>query len=194
VTLRGRQLPKALPALATAVIIASAAALWHNLPEPTDVYGPFDVHAAVGQQATGRDVITTVTGVRIGPRVHSVWPPGKTRQAVGVWIVVDAVVTATGSYNLPRVELIAGPNTYSPSDWFRPAPLGAELEPGIAARGSWVFDVRADLLDAAHFIALRVWVGDGRLDSRLVIRIPLDDQRVRRDEVVTLEPVTTTAI
>lgn len=190
---RWRGLPKAAPSLVTAVVIASAAALWHNLPEPTDVYGPFDVHAAVGQQATGRAITTTVTGVRIGPQV-SVSPPTRTVPAAGVWVVVDAVVAATRSFELPHTELAVGPNVYIPSDQFWRAPLGAELGPGIMQRGSWVFDVPADLLDAAQAVALRVWVGDGRLDSRLVVHIPLDDQRVRRDEAAMLEPVTETGV
>jgi hypothetical protein len=183
------------PALVITAAVASAAALWHNLPEPTDVYGPFDVHAAVGQQATGGAMTATVTGVRIGPQVYKVSPPARTVPSAGVWFVVDAEVAATRSFELPHTELVVGPNTYVPTDRFRPAPLGAELEPGIAQRGSWVFEVPADLVEpgAAHPISLRVWVGDGRLDSRLVITIPLDDDRVRRTEVVTLEPVTEAA-
>jgi hypothetical protein len=185
----------AAPALAITAAIASAAALWHTLPEPTDVYGPFDVHAAMGQQATGRAITATVTGVRIGPQAHTVSPPARTVPSAGVWVVVDAEVAATRSFELPHTELVVGPNTYIPSDRFRLAPLGAELEPGIAQRGSWLFDVPADLVEpgAAHPISLRVWVDDGRLDSRLVITIPLDDDRIHRNEVVTLEPVRKTA-
>jgi hypothetical protein len=37
-------------------------------------------------------------------------------------------------------------------------------------------------------VVFRVWVGDGRLDSRLVIDIPLDDPRVRRADDFTLPP------
>jgi hypothetical protein len=195
VKFRWRGLRTVAPALVITAAVASAAALWHNLPEPTDVYGPFDVHAAVGQQATGRAIVATVTGVRIGPQVHKVSPPARTVRSAGVWVVVDAEVAATSSFELPHTELVVGANTYIPSDRFRPAPLGAELEPGIAQRGSWVFEVPADLVEpgAAHPISLRVWVGDGRLDSRLVMTIPLDDDRVHRNEVVTLEPVTEAA-
>ena len=36
-------------------------------------------------------------------------------------------------------------------------------------------------------------MNDERLDSRIVVTIPLDDQHVSRDDVVTLEPVTKAA-
>jgi hypothetical protein len=193
--LKLRTMRSVVPALVITAAIASSAALWHNLPEPTDIYGPFDVDAAIGQQATGRGVTATVTGVRIGPKVHKVSPPERTVPSVGTWIVVDAVVAATRDFELPHTELIVGPNTYDPSDRFWPAALGAELEPGIAQRGSWAFEVPADMVapGAGHPCALRISLGDERLDSRLVVSIPLDDQRVSRDDVVTLEPVAESA-
>jgi hypothetical protein len=57
----------------------------------------------------------------------------------------------------------------------------AEVNPVITQRGSWVFDVAPALLATeSDPMTLRVWVGDGRLDSRLVIRIPLDGASVSR--------------
>jgi hypothetical protein len=41
-------------------------------------------------------------------------------------------------------------------------------------------------------MTLKVWVGDGRLDSRLVVTIALDDPRIQRDELVRLESRTET--
>jgi hypothetical protein len=190
-----RRLRRGVPALAVTAAIASAAALWHNLPEPTDIYKPFDEHATIGQQATGRGITATIDGVRIGKKVHKLSAPERTVQSVGTWVVVDGVLTATRDFELPHTQLIVGPNTYYPSDRFWPAPLGAELEPGITQRGSWAFEVPADLVaaGAADPITLQIWLGDERLDSRLVISIPLDDQRVSRDDVVTLEPVAESA-
>ena len=46
----------ALPALSVVVAVAAAAVVWHNLPTPTDLYGPFDVHGAAGAPAVGRAV------------------------------------------------------------------------------------------------------------------------------------------
>ena len=191
--LRWQGLRTVAPALAITAAIAAAAALWHNLPEPTELYAPFDVTAAVGQQVSGRGITATVNGARVGPKVHKVSPPEKTVQSAGAWVVVDAVVESTSDFELPRTELIVGPNTYDPSDRFWPAALGAELEPGIAQQGSWAFEVPADLVaaGAAQPITLQIWLNDERLDSRLVISI--DDQNVTRQDVVVLEPVTESA-
>ena len=134
--LRRPNVKAALPALSVIFVVAAAAVVWHNLPTPTDLYGPFDVHAEAGSPAVGRAVTATVT------------------------------------------------------DRFFVETLKAEISPGIAQRGSWVFDVAPALLElgASESLTLRVWVGDAFLDSRLVIRIPTDDSRVSRSDTVDLVP------
>jgi hypothetical protein len=104
-------------------------------------------------------------------------------------VVVDAALEGTRSTELPHSELVAGPNTYDPSDRFFTDTLMAEISPGITSRGSWVFDVASDLVapDSAEPLTLHVWVGDGRLDSRLAIRIPTDGSRFSRVDSVTLK-------
>jgi hypothetical protein len=185
------RLPKAgsvLAALTVAVVVAAAAVVWHNLPTPTDVYGPFDVHAEAGESATGRGVSATVTAVRIAPEVNSV-------HAAGQWVVIETTMEGVRSTETPHSDLIVGPNTYRPSDRFLGKTLGADVAPDIAQRGAWVFDVASALLapGAIDSLTLRVWVGDGRLDSRLVIRIPVDDSRVSRTDAVKLSPLEETA-
>ncbi len=180
--LRWPSVKGASPALSVALVIAAAAVVWQHLPTPPDVFGPFDVHADAGTPATGRAVSATVTGVHIAPQVNSV-------KAAGVWVVVDATLEGTRSTELPHCELIVGPNTYTPTDRFFLKTLMAEISPGIAQRGAWVFDVAPALVapGSSDPLTLRVWVGDGRLDSRLVIRIPADGSRVSRTDAVKLE-------
>lgn len=170
-----------LPALSVVVVVAAAAALWHHLPTPTDVYGPFEVRGEVGEAVQGRAVRATVTSVRIAPRVDSV-------QAAGRWVVVDTTLEALHSTELPRADLIVGPNTYARSERFFLDTLGAEIAPEITARGSWVFDVASPLVEpgASEPLLLRVWVGTDILDSRLVIDIPADDPRITRTDDVDL--------
>jgi hypothetical protein len=172
----------ALTTLGVVVTVAAAAVVWQNLPTPTDVLGPFDVHADAGAPAVGRAVSATVTSVRITPEVDSVKP-------AGMWVVVDAALEGTRSTELPHSELVVGPNTYDPSDRFFAGTLMAEISPGITSRGSWVFDVASDLVAAGSTepLTLHVWVGDGRLDSRLAIRIPTDGSRFSRVDTVTLK-------
>lgn len=179
----GRTMVKsALPALGTIVVIAAAAIVWLHLPTPPDILGPFDVHGDAGAEVTGRAVAATVTGVRIAPEVNSV-------KAAGIWVVVDTTLEGTRSTDLPHSELIVGPNTYTPTDRFFLKTLMAEISPGIAQRGAWVFDVAPALVSpgASAPMTLRVWVGDGRLDSRLAIGIPDDGSHVIRTDAVTLD-------
>jgi hypothetical protein len=170
-----------LTAAAVVVTVAAAAVVWQHLPTPTDVLGPFDVHGDAGTPVTGRAVAATVTSVRITPEVDSVKP-------AGIWVVVDTALKGTRSTELPHSDLIVGPNTYGPTDLFSTDTLMAEISPGITQRGSWVFDVAPALVapGASEPVTLRVWVGDGRMDSRLAIRIPTHGSRFSRVDAVTL--------
>lgn len=180
------RLKTAWPAVLTATAVAASAVLWHNLPEPTDVSGPFDVHGAMGMQVSGRAIAVTVTGVRLASRVEA--PRRPPVEATGEWVVVDAELQAPASFVLPVVDLQVGPNTYIPSERFRPTQLGGEVAPGITSRGSWVFDVAPSALDGVKQLKLRVWHGDGRLDTRVVVAIPLPDEQ-RPADLVVLDPV-----
>ena len=176
------RMPKSpvLTAVGVIVTVAAAAVVWQNLPTPTDLYGPFDVHGEAGAPAEGRAVTATVTAVRIAPQVNSI-------QAAGQFVVVDTTLEADRNTGLPHSELI---DMHPPSMSLIGKTLRAEISPGITQRGSWVFEVASALVepDASDPLTLRVWVGDAFLDSRLVIRIPADDPRVSRTEAVDLEP------
>lgn len=163
------------------IIVAVAALVWHRLPTPTDLYGPFDVRGEAGEPVRGRAVIATVTSIRIAAQINSV-------QAAGSWVVVDTTVDSTGATELPHAELTVGPNSYVPSDRFFGKTLGAEVAPGITQRGSWVFDVASELVaeGASETITLRMWAGSDLLDSRLVIDVPAGDPRITRTDDVDL--------
>ena len=173
---------RALTTIGVVVIVAAAAVVWQNLPTPTNVLGPFDVRGDAGTSTTGRALSATVTGVRVTAEVDSVKP-------AGMWVVVNAALEGTRSTELPHSELIVGPNTYTPTDMFYTDTLMAEISPGITQRGSWVFDVAPALVapGASDPMTLHVWVGDGRLDSRLAIEIPTHGSRFSRVDTVTLE-------
>jgi hypothetical protein len=180
------KLRAAVAPLTAVIAIALAALIWHHLPENTNIYAPFDVRGDTGSSVPGRALTTTVTGLQITPLVKP--DHGRSVQAIGVWVLVDATVTATESSGLPRAELLVGPNTYAPSDRLLPgATLGGPLDPEIAERGAWAFDVPPALLDTVGSVVLRTWLGlDPRLDSRLVVDIPLADARVSRVDTVRL--------
>lgn len=103
-------MPKLRAAVAplTAVIaIALAALVWHHLPENSQIYAPFDVRSDTGSPAQGRALTTTVTGLRIAPLIKPAL--GRQVHAIGVWVIVDATMSATLSTGLPRAELPARP-------------------------------------------------------------------------------------
>lgn len=182
---------RALYALASTVVIAAAAWMWHNLPTPDEVYGSFDVHADMGQRATGEPITAQVTGVRIGPRIRKTQYPPALVDALGTWVVIDGEAMTTHADDVPTVDLLVGPNTYVPTNRLGFTALTGNLTPGIAVRSSWIFDVPPDLVaPGAQSITLRIWVDDWRQDSRLVIAIPLDDPRVQRTDVVEFGPAT----
>ncbi len=189
--MKGGKATRVLHLLATAMVIAAAALLWQNLPTPDDVYGPFDVHAGVGQRATGRGVTAQVDAVRIAPRIRGERESAPVIDALGAWVVIDGEAMTTLRDESLKSELILGPNTYRRTDRVSFLPITGSLAPGITVRGSWVFDVPVDLVAAgAQPMTLRLWVGDGRQDSRLVVDIPVDDPKVSRTDLVRLEPAT----
>lgn len=175
---------RVLTAVGVVVAVAAAAIVWQNLPTPTDVLGPFEVHGEAGTPATGRAISADVTGVQITPEVNSSKP-------AGIWVVVNIAMEGTVGTELPHSELVVGPNTYSPSDVFYLDTMLGEISPGITTRGSWVFDVAPALVapESADPMTLLVWVGDGRLDSRLAVQVPTEGPRFSRvDEVMLQKP------
>jgi len=174
-----------------AVLIAAAAMLWHHLPVPTQIYAPFDVHGSLGNQVRGRALAVTATGVRIAPRAKFPLGPHSTStmSAAGLWLVVDATVSAVESSTHPGADLVLGANTYQVS--LRPAPgYGVFVEPGLPQRGYWAFEVAPELIQPslAKPIQLRVWPGgENRLSSRVVI--DLDNRPPERADLLTVKPI-----
>lgn len=175
-------------AMATAVVIAAGAALWQYLPTPDDVYGPFDVTAGMAQQAAGRAIQAEVTGVRTGSRIRKIQTTPVLAEAVGIWVVIDGEAMTTRTVEVPNVELSIGSDIYVPTDRLGFLPLVGALNPGITVRSSWIFDVPAALVGpGAPPMSLRIWVGDGRMDSRLVIEIPQHDSLISRSATIDFE-------
>lgn len=176
----------ALSAVCVVVLVAAAALVWHSLPTPTDLYGPFDVHGKAGEPVRGRAVTATVTSIHVAPSLDSV-------PAAGRWVVIETTMEAQGSTAVPHADLLVGPNTYIPTDRFLTKALGRSLAPGIEQRGSWVFDVASTLIDGDDLdsLALRVWVGTDLLDSRLIITIP--PEAIGRSAELRLAPLEASA-
>ena len=177
----------------TAVVLAVAAAvLWHHLPVPTQIYAPFDVQGSAGSPVHGRAMAVTASRVRVAPKAKFVMGPYLTTtiKATGLWVVVDAAVSATHASMTPSAELLVGVNSYRPSTRIEAvtASLTVPVQPGIPESGGWAFDVANELVEPSVTtpFQLRVWTDDGRLDSRLVIN--LDRPAPQHVDVVTVQP------
>ncbi len=157
-------------AAATVVAIAVATLVWLHLPANTTIYAPFDVHAGIASRAVGQNLSATVTHASMTPTVTA-QQSRKPYAAAGVWVVAVTMLDASRDPVLPHADLLVGPNTYAPTTQLL---SGADLvQPGITQQRTWAFDVPPDLLKTVPSVVMRLWGGDGRLDSRLVIDIPL---------------------
>ena len=172
----------------TVVAIALAALIWHRLPTTLEIYAPFDVHAAFSTRAAGENLSATVTGVSVAPTIQN-RPTSRPAAAAGTWLVATTSLDANESPVVPRADLLVGPNTYAPTD--RLLSTNAVVQPGLTLRCAWVFDVPVDLLKSVPSVVLRVWNGDDRLNSRLVMDIPLDG--AQRLPSIAIPPAETVA-
>lgn len=175
-----------LMVLSTVLAIAASAVLWHRLPVATGIFAPFDVRGDIGRPATGRNLTAVVDGVTIAPTMTAKYD--KKLRAIGVWLVVDGAFDVDTEPGLLHAELLVGPNRYAPTELMVYQP--PQLQPGITERRGWPFDVAPAVLEDADSVVFRAWLGDGRLESRLVIDIPLDDKRVQHAPSVDLPPPT----
>jgi hypothetical protein len=186
---RDRLAPRAVLPV-TAVLVAASAMLWHHLPVPTQIYAPFDVHGSLDNQVRGRALAVTATGVRIAPKGKFPLGPHsfETMSAAGVWLVVDATISAIESSTLAAADLVLGANIYPAST--RPARgYDVRIEPGLPQHGYWVFDVAPELIgpSIAKPFQLRVWPGgEERLSSRVVL--DLDNRSPARTDLVAVRP------
>jgi len=56
-----------LTAVGVVITVAAAAVVWQNLPTPTDVFGPFDVHADAGTPAISSTALKAAASRRPPP-------------------------------------------------------------------------------------------------------------------------------
>jgi hypothetical protein len=183
-------LARRLSAPAVAVLIATAAVLWHHLPVPTQIYAPFDVHGGLGSPVHSRAMTVTATSVRvarIAKMKHRTFR-GDISTAAGLWVVVDVTVSSTRTTMTPQAQLLVGVNTYLPAPFGDVNTPTVPIDPGIPQHGSWTFDVANKLIEPSTSkpLQLQVWTGDERLNSRLVI--DLDRREPEHVHVVTVQP------
>ncbi|WP_054679890.1 hypothetical protein [Microbacterium sp. No. 7] len=180
-TVRGRTRPW----MTWAAAIALLAVTWgvaQITPPSRAAEAPFVVAAQVGEQAVGRDLVVTVTGIRLSDGAHGTSAADSRMrwEAEGTWLVADLVAEARVSdfgALLSLQELVVDGVHYSASD--RPVSArGLQLRTALPQAGGIAFELPARAA-AADTAVLRLGLDrDDRLDS--VIELTIDLPSVER--------------
>lgn len=178
-----RRLP---PWVAWTIGVACIVAAWVVAlvtPGEEQAQAPFEVPAVIGEPATGRNLVVTVTDIRRASEVSaSGW------RAEGNWLVVDldaeAVLAESGAW-LTHTEFEVDGTRFSASD--RPDSLaeGGALAIGIPIEGSLAFELPDGLDSGVGRIELAL-NSDPALDSMIVLTFDLGEvPTVEQTELLT---------
>lgn len=167
---------RVLPWLLTLVLLAAAWTIVKVTLPDSAMQEPFERTASIGEPATARNLVVTVTDVRAARRVQDAegW------SADGTWLVVDleaaSRVTQVGAL-LGIAELKIGDRVFSATErgttFHRQA-----LITGVPRSGSLAFEVPADALSGTATLQLGAPTAAGygvSLDDLIVMPIDLDD-------------------
>jgi len=168
----GRRLP---PWAAWTIGVACIVAAWFAAlvtPGTEEAQAPFEVPATIGEAASGRNLVVTITDIR---RASKVSAGGWT--AEGNWLVVDldaeSVLTEFGT-SLAHTELVLDGIRFSASE--RPDSLaeGGALSIGLPLQGSLAFEL-PEGLDAGEGRLELALSPDPSLDSMIVLSFDLGE-------------------
>lgn len=169
--------------LVTAALLVAAWFVALVTPESDAAERPFTIEAALGEQATGRNISATVTDVRLARAAADAngW------RAEGLWLVVDldvaAVIEARRAL-FGGVTLTVGDLTFRASE--RPESLlRTPLTTGVPLGGSIAFELPASVLDEPAELRLSI-NEDARSDSQIVL--PIDLAALPVEDDAALEP------
>ncbi|MCP2635833.1 DUF4352 domain-containing protein [Microbacterium sp. HD4P20] len=159
-------------AIGTALVVAA----WFVAlvtPGEDKLVEPFAVNAALGTEATGRNIQVTVTELRRTPSVSAgSWSAG------GNWLVVEldaASVVSEFGVLFNHAELVIDGVRYGASE--RPDSLRRQgLSAGISRAGSVAFELPKGLAEGAAVLEFAI-NGDTRLDSVILVEFDLEDVR-----------------
>lgn len=173
-----------------AALLFVSGVIANGIPDESVRDAPFELHGALGETLTGRNLSATVTGAQFVQQPRGeLWGEPWAAESGGIWLVVDAEAACVVSLcHLQSVMLDVDGTRWSASE--RPSSLSVAqttLAAGIPTAGALLFEVPAELAsEAADATApvpaqLRLGIGsDDRLDSLLVIEIDLAGLQQRR--------------
>lgn len=142
---------------------------------------PFAVTASVGEEATGRDIVATVEGLRRADTVtDGAW------SAEGNWLVVDLSISSRVSpRTLAHATLQIGDRTFAATERADGSLYQQGLTAGVPRSGSLAFELPADL-EAGTGVLRLATLSDVRLDSVVEVTVPLSE--IERSAEAELRP------
>lgn len=176
--------PRWVGGLAVGALLVASALAVATAPDNAAVIAPFAITGPAGEPVSSRTLTVTVNGVALTESLLVKYRDLPAIDTDGVWVVVDTTISANlGTEGLGYVELWIGDVHYRVADVLPPpTPLQLTYGAGVPQRGSLVFELPREALDAPG--AARATVVflprlDSSLDSAPVIGIDLTGIDVR---------------
>jgi hypothetical protein len=160
-----------------AVLLAIAGLMWPWLPTKLQSWAPIQVHGAVGQRVTGRDLAVTVHSTFLAHEVVAKGSRGLNRfPSNGIWVVIVLSYEPLLEPEKPRFDLQAGGDTYD----LNLSGFSTLVQPEMPDRGPLAFEVptvprSATLLVSNKHEETTGIVMEAPLDSEIAIHLPLAD-------------------
>lgn len=171
-------MPRWAAGLAIAAALVGAGVVVAEAPDDDELTAPFFNSGGIGDTVSGRHLTALVDSVKLTERLDVKYDEIGDTSTDGVWVVVDAVLTARLGYvSLGSSELWIGDVRYRVSDILpTPSPLQLGFGSDIPQQGSLVFEIPRGALDdpgASRASIVLFHNGDARLDSVPVIVVDL---------------------
>jgi hypothetical protein len=180
-----------------AVLIVAAALILATFRWTTPSYdvltGPFAVEAKAGDLAQARTLTLTTSKIRFARTLR--FKSGsltRERSTGGVFAIVEATLEARGTTATVSFAAWEGPSglRYAQSERVEGAPglfAGRRLQPGLAQRGIFVFEIPPDQAQGATLIVAQLM--EPRLDSQLRIGLPTGADALDPADALDLDAV-----
>ncbi|GAA1463752.1 hypothetical protein NE857_00225 [Nocardiopsis exhalans] len=184
-------------ALCLALVVATLALHRFQVADH-DIVGPITTSGERDEEVATDDFTVEVTDVRLADTVvDTARLDPEPVEANGVWVVVEARVTATHSpINATRVALeTADGTTYSASTWFQSSLNGStRFSTAMTTQGVFVFEAPEDRLDSPALVLTNTNRSGSRLAAQASVDLGVDadDLKGERGEVELTEPETRT--
>ena len=171
-------LPRWVGGLSAAALLAVSAVAVATAPDNAAVTAPFPISGPMGEAVTARALVVTVHSVELTEKLDVDYRDIPAIGTDGVWVVVDTTIESRlGLLGLSYAELWIDDVHYRVSDALpAPTPLLVTWGSGVPQRGSLVFELPRDALDAggasrASIVFLHRL--DASLDSVPVVAVDL---------------------